>query len=147
MDLITLAMAKSYTDEKVAEGGGSAVIDLAKFFVAENVSINLAILSQFQAGGGQFDFADTIGFWNAVDTDRNLKFVIDGSIMDAIVIADVTSRVTDAAGNLASIEISFLIGLEVWTRVTIIFAHMHYLENGNDTRVAVVLEQLTVPGV
>ena len=124
-DPITLALAKAYTDSKTEGGGGGggpAVIDLTKYEVPEGFTINDAVLAMFAQGGGNTSGTFPTSFWNDVNTDKKVKFVIDASTLGVIIEADAASVMKDESGVVVSIETSFIAMMQdVGYKVTIVF--------------------------
>ena len=78
-DPITLAHAKNYTDEKVAEagnagggntGGGVSVVDLDQYGIGQG------ILALFANGGGEGTVSSLNAFWEAMSTDSDVHLTL-----------------------------------------------------------------------
>ena len=79
MDMVTLAMAKAYTDSKVGGGGsqGEVVIDIDYWGVN--------VLSLVANGGGQIDFNGTKEMWETINEKRNIVFKTNATGLNTIV--------------------------------------------------------------
>ena len=104
----------------------SKVVDLTKFFVDADrtVSLSDAAIALFMSGGGQGTFVDTSGFWDAVNTDRKVKFIFVVSDMGLSMESDAVSVMKDMNGVVVSIETSFVVSTANWYRVTVVFNAM-----------------------
>lgn len=69
MDLITLAMAKTYADSKQP-----VVVDLDKY------NLGQTILGLFAQGGGQTTLQNIEGFWDELSTDREVQLKMAYSV-------------------------------------------------------------------
>lgn len=118
-DPITLAMAKP------------KAIDLDKYGIGE------VVLGLFASGGGRYEMADNNGFWDAVNTDKQLRFVIDASAMGAVVKADVTCYTSGTDGTPALVEASFMVDYDGLHKVTIVIG------NNGGIVISVIVEPLT----
>lgn len=138
MDIITLAMAKP------------KVIDLAKYVVeltgggiAAGGTLNDVVLYMFSNGGGSVAVTDNSSFWNDVNANRPLSFVIDTSdIFSGITITAEVNSITRGNGVPHAIEFSFPVQVQTWYKVTIVFGNNY---NGT-TQITVISEALTIPG-
>lgn len=138
MDMITLAMAKP------------KVIDLAKYEVDETpagvsigTTLNGVVLSLFSSGGGSGAVVDNSSFWNDVNTNSPLSFAIDASdISPGITITADANSITAGNGVPYAIEFSFLVQVQAWSKVTVVFGNNF---NGT-TQITVIAESLTITG-
>ena len=108
MDFVTLALAKKYTDEKVAEGGG-VNIDLDKY------GIGSALLGLFAQGGGTTTIENvdgdenTTNFWDKASSNPAADTVLLMSLEGiTLFIRGVTKSVT-ADAQCVSLSFSVLL--------------------------------------
>ena len=149
-DPVTMALCECECKENPEggnTGGGAAAIDLSQYNLLLDggsvpVSMSNLVFMLFSNGGGSIFGTDENGFWDAVKTDKQLKFVIAVSEMGVVVTADGTCHVKDTNGNTVTIEMSFLVNVNGWMRATVIFDNSF---NGGNVRMAVAVEPLAIP--
>lgn len=107
MDMVTLAMAKAYTDEKLGEvepgGGGSqgkVVIDLDAY------GITNALGGLFQSGGGEVYVDDVGDFWT-INTEGTIEVSFSFFGMFKICTSNVTTIHAVGTGALAQLCFGF----------------------------------------
>ena len=104
-------------------GGGTKVINLTQYVFNGGGSFNDVILSMFANGGGSMINETEIStFWEDVNTNNEVKFVVDASALIAGVKieSDEKSR-TKNNGQMIAIETSFMVIMETSYRVTVVF--------------------------
>ena len=107
MDMVTLAMAKAYTDEKLGEvepgGGGSqgnVVINLDEYGITD------ALGGLFQSGGGEVYVDDVGDFWE-VNTEGTIEVSFTFFGMVKICTSNVTTIRAVDTGELAQLCFGF----------------------------------------
>lgn len=125
-----------------AGGGGTKVIDLTQYVFNGGGSFNDVTLTKFAYGGGSMTNETEIStFWEDVNTNEKVKFVIDASALYAgtKIESDEKSR-TKYNGQTLAIETSFLVNTGAWQRATVVFGY-----DGLASTITVVVEPLVIP--
>lgn len=108
---------------------GAKVIDLSQYELLYSNGTPVGsfadvILGKFAASGGNETGIDGSGFWDAVNTDRTIKFILDATALGAIVEAPAQTVTKDASGIIGIIETSFMVLTDAWYRVTLVFSRV-----------------------
>lgn len=129
---------------KSEESTGATVIDLTEYVFEDGSTFNNDTILKFASGGGFVSKTENTTFWEDVNTNKKLKFVIDGSLVtDGLkIVADETSRTT-LNDEVKAIDISFLVVTDGYYRVTVLFGQN--IGDTSLTEISVLVEPLTIP--
>ena len=133
MDMITLALAKKYTDEKVDVGSGATVIDLDEW--------GIDIVTLIFCGGGVVEFnIDHEAFWKSIPTDGN--FTVRAKAGDMTIIVR-PSNFGEREGFVQAFGFTMLIQYDDGMHYGLVNAMM--FGNVYCTYAMISVEQLNVP--
>lgn len=117
---------------------GSKVINLSDYVINnDGATLSDAIVAMFAGGGDTASIPSIDDFWEAVNTNRPIKFVIDASALGAVIEADAKSVMKGEGGEIGVIETSFIADYNGQHRVTVLFFR-------NTPMLSVIVETLVV---
>ena len=146
MDMVTLAMAKAYTDKKLGEvepgGGGSqgeVVIDIGDF--------DIDIISLIGAGGGTAQFTGTAPMWMQIDENRD--FILTSIAYNGARVYMRPNYISEYEGMINYVAAQAFIDMGSGTIVTasiILYGYHNGIRYDGRTDVTVLVEMSHVPG-
>jgi hypothetical protein len=133
----------------VPSEGEEKVINLTQYATDDGTSYNDVLLMLFSQGGGKYTHNGVItsGIFPDITTDKELKFVFDGSALASGMLVEAKANsFTKVNGVPITLEFTFAIKSATWMRATVAF-EMSPVSDHVQTNIYLILEELSVPNV